>query len=153
MTQQAEMMLRVSARADRAVARAGLAAGMSFDDVVSAVEDAVDIRLRVVEETDTRAWGALTGFLTVFAARREGSIHVRAADPALYRQFAVSHELGHLLDDAHCSGAFHQRSSVSPWGDDTLTAPEFETEMVAEHIAHRIAQVLYGSPRVAESSW
>lgn len=147
------MMRRVRDRADRAVARAGLHAGMDFDDIVRAVESAVDIRLCVVTEGDTRGWGTLTGFLTVFADRREGSIHVRASDPALYRQFAASHELGHLLDDAHCSGVLHERSSVSPYDDPTLTTPEFEAELVAEHVAHRIARVLYGTPRVAESSW
>lgn len=146
-------MLRVGARADRAVARAGLVAGMSFDDIVRAVEDAVDIQLRVVEETDTRGWGTLTGFLTVFGDGREGSIHVRAGDPALYRQFAVSHELGHLLDDAHCNGAIHRRSPASPDDDPALSTPELDAELVAEHIAHRIARLLYGGPRIAEASW
>jgi hypothetical protein len=146
-------MRRVRARTDRAVERAGITGGMGFDDIVRAVEDAVGIRLRVVEETDTRGWGTLTGFLTVFADRREGSIHVRASDPALYRQFAVSHELGHLLDDEHCNGALHERSSVSPYDDPTLTTPEFEAELVADHVAHIIARVLYGTPRIAESSW
>ena len=34
-----------------------------------------------------------------------------------------------------------------------LDTPEFEAELVAEHVTHRIARVLYGTPRVAESSW
>jgi Zn-dependent peptidase ImmA (M78 family) len=147
------MMERVRERADRAFARARLHAASDFDDVVRAVEDAVDLRLRIVSEADTRGWGTLTGFLTVFADRREGSIHVRASDPALYRQFAASHELGHLLDDAHCSGILRERSSISPHDDPTLTTPEFEAELVAEHVAHRIARLLYGNPRIAESSW
>lgn len=146
-------MVRVRERADRAIARARLNGVSHFDDVVRAVEAAVDIRLRVVAEADTRGWGTLTGFLTVFADRREGSIHVRASDPALYRQFAASHELGHLLDDAHCSGAAQERSSISPYDDPTLSTPEFEAELVAEDVAHRIARLLYGNPRVAESSW
>lgn len=153
MTESDDMMRRVRARTDRAVSRAGIEVGMAFDDVVRAVEHAMGIRLRVVEEADTRGWGTLTGFLTVFADQRVGTIHVRASDPALYRQFAASHELGHLLDDAHCSGALQERSSVSPYDDPTLSTPEFEAELVAEHVAHRIAGVLYGDPRVAESSW
>lgn len=147
------MLARVQARADRAFQRAALAPGMTFDQVVHAVEEALEIRLRVVSEIDTAGWGTLTGFLTYFADRREGSIHVRASDAMVYRQFAASHELGHLLDDAHCSGALHQRSSVSPHDDPELTTPEFEAELVAEHVAHRIARLVYASPRVAESSW
>ncbi|MCY1718388.1 hypothetical protein OVA26_15745 [Microbacterium sp. SL62] len=152
-TEADEMIARVQARADRAIQRAGLAVGMTFDQVVHAVEQALEIRLRIVPETDTAGWGTLTGFLTYFADRREGSIHVRASDAAIYSQFAASHELGHLLDDAHCSGALHERSSVSPHDNPLLTTPEYEAELVAEHIAHRIARLLYTSPRVAESSW
>lgn len=147
------MMVRVRARADRAIARTGLHAAMDFDDIVRAVEEAVGIRLRIVSEADTRRWGTLTGFLTVFAERREGRIHVRASDPEVYRQFAASHELGHLLDDAHCSGIRLERSTISPYDDSALTTPEVESELVAEQIAHRFARVLYGTPRVSESSW
>jgi len=152
-TEADEMRARVQARADRAFQRAGLAPGMTFDEVVDAVERALQIRLRIVPETDTAGWGTLTGFLTYFADRREGSIHVRASDALIYSQFAASHELGHLLDDAHCTGALHERSSVSPHDNAELTTPEYEAELVAEHIAHRIARLLYASPRVAESSW
>lgn len=148
-----EMMTRVRARTDRAVARAGLSDHMTFDDVVRAVEGALDMRLRIIAESDTAGWGTLTGFLTYFADRREGRIHVRAADPLLYRQFAASHELGHLLDDAHCSGVPVERSSISPFDNPALTTPACETELVAEHVAHRIAGILYAGPRVAESSW
>lgn len=148
-----EMLARVQARVDRAVARAALVPGMDFSDVVRAVEHALGIRLRVVRETETSGWGTLTGFLTYFADRREGSIHVRASDAAVYSQFAAAHELGHLLDDAHCTGALRERSSVSPYDDPALTTPEFEAELVAEHVAHRISRLLYASPRVAESSW
>jgi len=152
-TEADEVLVRVRERADRAFARADLTPGMTFDQVVHAVERALKIRLRVVREADTSGWGTLTGFLTFFADRREGSIHVRAADAAIYSQFAASHELGHLLDDAHCSGALHERSSVSPHDNPQLSTPEYEAELVAEHVAHRIARLLYTSPRVAESSW
>ncbi|WP_150959166.1 hypothetical protein [Microbacterium testaceum] len=152
-TESEELLARVRARADRAFQRAALAPGATFDEVVHAVEKALRIRLRIVREADTAGWGTLTGFLTYFADRREGSIHVRASDAAVYSQFAASHELGHLLDDAHCSGALHQRSSVSPHDNPELSTPEFEAELVAEHVAHRIARLLYTSPRVAESSW
>ena len=153
-----DMQARVRARADRAIARARLTADMGFDDVVRAVERAVGIRLRVIRETDTSGWGTLTGYLTLFADRGEASIHVRASDAALYSQFAASHELGHLLDDAHCTGALHERgarerSAITPYDYPTLTTPEVEAELVAEHVAHRISRLLYASPRVAESSW
>lgn len=155
---EAEMLDRVQARVDRAIARAGLSADMGFDGVVDAVARAVGIRLRVIRETDTSGWGTLTGYLTFFADRGEASIHVRASDPALYSQFAASHELGHLLDDAHCTGALHERgarerSAVAPHHDPLLITPEVEAELVAEHVAHRISRLLYASPRVAESSW
>ncbi len=155
---EADLLARVQARVDRAIARAELTADMGFDDVVRAVERAVGIRLRVIREIDTSGWGTLTGYLTLFADRGEASIHVRASDAALYSQFAASHELGHLLDDAHCTGPLHEpgareRSSVAPHDNPTLTTPEFEAELVAEHVAHRIARLLYASPRVAESSW
>lgn len=148
-----EMRARVQARADRALSRAAFAPGMDFDDVVRAVENALGIRLRIVREAETSAWGSLTGYLTYFADRREGSIHVRASDAEVYSRFAAAHELGHLLDDAHCTGALHERSAVSPHDDPALSTPEFETELVAEHVAHRISRLLYASPRVAESSW
>ncbi|PVE68137.1 hypothetical protein [Microbacterium testaceum] len=153
MTETQEAMARVRARVDRAVARAHLVPGMTFAEVVGAVEGALGIRLRVVAEPDTSGWGTLTGFLTFFPGRREGSIHVRAADAPVYREFAASHELGHLLDDAHCAGAFWERSSVPPHDDPRLTSPEAEAELVAEHIAHRIAGLRYAGPRVAEESW
>lgn len=148
-----EAMARVRARVDRALSRVHLTPGMGFAEVVGAVERALGIRLRIVAEADTSGWGTLTGFLTFFPDRREGSIHVRAADAPVYREFAASHELGHLLDDAHCAGASGERSSVPPFDDPLLTSPEAETELVAEHIAHRIAGLRYASPRVAESSW
>ncbi|WP_307458051.1 MULTISPECIES: hypothetical protein [Microbacterium] len=153
MTETDKTLDRVHARVEHALQRAGLTPGMTFDEVVHAVERALEIRLRVVREVDTTGWGTLTGFLTYFADRREGSIHVRASDAVIYSQFAASHELGHLLDDAHCSGALHERSSVSPHDNPRLTTPEYEAELVAEHVAHRIARLLYASPRVAESSW
>ncbi len=152
-TESDEVLIRVRARADRAFERAAFAPGMTFEQIVQAVERALRIRLRVVTEVDTGGWGTLTGFVTSFEERREASIHVRASDAAVYRQFAASHELGHLLDDAHCSGSLHTRSSVSPHDDPDLSTPEYEAELVAEHIAHRIARLLYASPRVAESSW
>ncbi|WP_394685627.1 hypothetical protein [uncultured Microbacterium sp.] len=148
-----EVLARVQARADRAVRRAELAPGMTFEQVVEAVERALRMRLRIVAETDTSGWGTLTGFVTSFGDRREACIHVRASDAAVYRQFAASHELGHLLDDAHCAGSLHERSSVSPHDNPDLSTPEYEAELVAEHVAHRIARLLYASPRVAESSW
>lgn len=144
---------RVQERTERALARAALVPGMTFPEIVQAVERAVGIRLRIVRETDTRTWGALTGFLTYFPDRREGSIHVRASDPPVYSEFAASHELGHLLDDAHCSGALHERSSVSPHDDPSLTTPEFEAELVAEQVAHGIARLRYAGPPIAEVSW
>lgn len=153
MTQADETRARVQARVDRALARAALAPGMTFAEVVRAVEAAVGIRLTVVAESDTATWGTLTGFLAYFPDRREGTIHVRAADAPLYSQFAASHELGHLLDDAHCTGALHERSSVSPHANPALTTPEVEAELVAEHVAHAIAKLMYTSPRVAELSW
>ncbi|MFJ4039450.1 hypothetical protein ACIPVB_15395 [Microbacterium sp. NPDC090007] len=153
MTETQETMARVRARVDRAVARAGFAPGMTFEQVVRAVEGALGIRLRIVAETETAGWGTLTGFVTFFPERGEGSIHVRAADAAVYREFAASHELGHLLDDAHCAGAFWERSSIPPHDDPRLSSPEAEAELVAEHIAHRIAGLRYAGPRVAESSW
>jgi Zn-dependent peptidase ImmA (M78 family) len=153
MTASDEMLARVQARVDRALARATLPPGTTFDDVVRAVEHAIGIRLTVVAEADTAMWGTLTGFLAYFPERREGTIHVRAADATVYREFAASHELGHLLDDAHCCGAVHQRSSVSPHANPALSACEIEAELVAEHIAHAIARLMYASPRVEELSW
>ncbi|KTR93143.1 hypothetical protein NS220_13375 [Microbacterium testaceum] len=153
MTASDEMLTRVRARGDRALARMKASPGATFDDVVRAVEQAVDIRLRVIAETDTDTWGTLTGFLVFFPDRREGSIHVRAADAPVYREFAASHELGHLLDDAHCCGAVHERSSVSPHTNPDLDTAQVEAELVAEHVAHAIARLMYASPRVAELSW
>jgi Zn-dependent peptidase ImmA (M78 family) len=147
------MLARVRARGDRALARMTVAPGATFDDVVRAVEHAVDIRLRVIAETDTATWGTLTGFLVFFPDRREGAIHVRASDAPVYREFAASHELGHLLDDAHCCGAVHERSSVSPQTNPDLDTAQVEAELVAEHVAHAIARLLYASPRIAELSW
>lgn len=153
MTASDEMLTRVRARGDRALARMKASPGATFDDVVRAVEHAVDIRLRIIAETDTDTWGTLTGFLVFFPDRREGSIHVRAADAPVYREFAASHELGHLLDDAHCCGAVHERSSVSPHTNPDLDTAQVEAELVAEHVAHAIARLMYASPRVAELSW
>jgi len=153
MTASGETLARVQARSDRALARAALAPGATFDEVVRAVERAVGIRLDVVAETDTATWGTLTGFLAYFPERREGTIHVRAGDASLYREFAASHELGHLLDDAHCSGAVHERSSVSPHRNPALSTSEIEAELVAEQVAHAIARLMYAGPRVAELSW
>jgi len=148
-----EMLARVRARGDRALARLDVSPGATFDDVVRAVEHAVGMRLTVVAETDTATWGTLTGFLLSFPDRREGSIHVRAADAPVYREFAASHELGHLLDDAHCCGAVHERSSVSPHTNPDLDTTQVEAELVAEHVAHAIARLIYASPRIAELSW
>ncbi|WP_144832139.1 hypothetical protein [Microbacterium sp. BH-3-3-3] len=153
MNESDEILTRVRERGDAAFRRAALTPGMTFDDVVAAVEKALEIRLTIVPEIDTAHWGTMTGFLAYFADRREGSIHVRASDATVYSQFAASHELGHLLDDAHCSGALHERSAASPHAAPGLTTPEYEAELVAEHVAHRIARLLYASPRVAESSW
>ncbi len=153
MTVTDETLARVQARADRALARAVFAPGATLDEVVRAVEVAVGVRLRVVVETDTAGWGTLTGFLAYFPERREGTIHVRASDAPVYRAFAASHELGHLLDDAHCCGSTFHRSSVAPQVAPDLTSPEVETELVAERIAHAIARLMYASPRVAEMSW
>ncbi|KTS03161.1 hypothetical protein [Microbacterium testaceum] len=153
MTASDDMLARVRTRGDRALARTKLAPGATFDEVVRAVEDAVGIRIRVIAETDTATWGTLTGFLVSFPDRREGTIHVRAADARVYREFAASHELGHLLDDAHCCGAVHERSSVSPHTNPDLDMAQVEAELVAEHVAHAIARLMYASPRVAELSW
>lgn len=153
MTASDEMLARVRARGDRALARLDVSPGATFDDVVRAVEHAVGMRLTVVAETDTATWGTLTGFLLSFPDRREGSIHVRAADAPVYREFAASHELGHLLDDAHCCGAVHERSSVSPHTNPDLDTAQVEAELVAEHVAHAIARLIYSSPRIAELSW
>lgn len=153
MTVSDETSARVQARVERALSRATIAPGAAFDDVVAAVEKAIGIRLTVVAESETGTWGTLTGFLAYFPERGEGTIHVRASDARVYREFAASHELGHLLDDAHCCGAVHERSSVSPHANPALSTPEVETELVAEHIAHAIARLMYASPRVAEVSW
>lgn len=126
---------------------------MTFTDVVSAVEKALDFRLSIVPETDTSSWGTLTGYLTHFPDRRESHVHVRASDSPLYSQFAACHELGHLLDDAQCTGALHERSSIPAEVNGALTTPQLEAELVAEYVAHRIARLMYSSPRVAELSW
>lgn len=153
MTITDEVLANVARRGERALARAKVTAGMTFDEVVSAVEDALDYRLSIVSEADTSSWGTLTGYLTYFPERRESHVHVRASDSPLYSQFAACHELGHLLDDAHCTGALHERSSIPAEVNDSLTTAELEAELVAEYVAHRIARLMYSSPRAAELSW
>jgi Zn-dependent peptidase ImmA (M78 family) len=148
-----EVLANVARRGDRALARARLHQGMTFPDVLSAVEDALDFRVSIVPETDTSSWGTLTGYLTFFPDRREGHVHIRASDSPLYSQFAACHELGHLLDNAHCTGALHERSSIPAGVNEALTKPQLEAELVAEYVAHRIARMMYASPRVAELSW
>ncbi|WP_133241797.1 hypothetical protein [Microbacterium sp. Gd 4-13] len=148
-----EVLANVARRGDRALSRAQLRQGMTFSEVIGAVEDALDFRLSVVPETDTSGWGTLTGYLTYYPDRRESHVHVRASDSPLYSQFAACHELGHLLDDVHCTGALHERSSIPAGINDALTKPQLEAELVAEYVAHRIARMMYTSPRVAELSW
>lgn len=144
MTDPVVSSARVRARVERALARVELRAGASFAEVVRAVEGAVGVALTVVAETDTASWGTLTGFLAYFPDRNEGTIHVRAADARVYREFAASHELGHLLDGAHCGRGD---------GDAVSSPAEVEAELVAERIAHDIARRMYAGPRVAELSW
>ena len=148
-----ELLAEVARRGDRALARGGIRPGMTFPEVVGAVEEALDSRLMIVPEVDTSSWGTLTGYLTHFPDRRESHVHVRASDSPLYSQFAASHELGHLLDDVPCTGALHERSSIPAEINATLTTPQLEAELVAEYVAHRIARMMYSSPRVAELSW
>lgn len=153
MTVTEEVLAAVERRGDRAMSRARFRQGMTFTEVIRAVEDALDFRLSVVPETDTSSWGTLTGYLTYFPDRRESYVHVRASDSPLYSQFAACHELGHLLDNAHCTGALHERSSIPAGVNEALSGPQLEAELVAEYVAHRIARMMYSSPRVAELSW
>lgn len=153
MTTPDEFLANVARRGDRALSRARLREGMTFSEVIKAVEETLDFRVSVVPETDTSAWGKLTGYLTYFPDRRESHVHVRASDSPLYSQFAACHELGHLLDDGHCTGALHERSSIPARINEALTEPELEAELVAEYIAHHIARMMYTSPRVSELSW